>query len=81
MGAQRPLPSFAGQQQGQSCWTYGGVHIRRDCPQESGGQTLINGFQLAQVQCDNCGQIDHPHEHCFDLYPKLRSSRGGGHGE
>jgi len=31
-GAQRPLPSFASQQQGQSCWTCGGAHIRRDCP-------------------------------------------------
>jgi hypothetical protein len=26
------LPSFASQQQGQSCWTCGGAHIRRDCP-------------------------------------------------
>ncbi len=26
-GAQRPLPSFVGQQQGQSCWTCGGAHI------------------------------------------------------
>ncbi len=25
--AQRPLPSFVGQQQGQSCWTCGGAHI------------------------------------------------------
>ncbi len=30
--AQRLLPSFASQQQGQSCWTCGGAHIRRDCP-------------------------------------------------
>jgi len=42
-GAQRPLPSFAVQQQGQSCWTCGGAHIRKDCPQESGGWTLANG--------------------------------------
>jgi hypothetical protein len=44
MSAQRPLPSFVSQQQGQSCWTCGGAHIRRDCPQESGGRTLANGF-------------------------------------
>ncbi len=31
-GAQRPLPSFASQQQGPSCWTCGGAHIRRDYP-------------------------------------------------
>ncbi len=42
--AQRPLPSFVGQQHGQSCWTCGGAHIWRDCPQESGGQTLADGF-------------------------------------
>ncbi len=42
-GAQKPLPSFASQQQGPSCWTCGGVHIRRDCTQESGGQTLADG--------------------------------------
>jgi len=42
-GAQRPLLSFASQQQGQSCWTRGGAHIRRDYPQESGGRTLADG--------------------------------------
>ncbi|CAM6073505.1 unnamed protein product [Sphagnum tenellum] len=76
-GAQRPLPSFASQQQGPSCWTCGGVHIRRDCPQESGGRTLVDGSQLAQVQCDNCGGVGHPCERCFDLYLKLKSGRGG----
>jgi len=74
------LPSFVNQQQGQSCWTCGGVHIRRDCPQESGGWTLANGSQSAQVQCDNCGRVGHPRECCFDLYPELRSGRGGGRG-
>ncbi len=43
-GAQKPLPSFVGQHQGQSCWTCGGAHIRRDCPQESGGRTLADGY-------------------------------------
>ncbi len=80
MGAQRSLPSFASQQQGQSCWTCGGVHIRRDCPQESGGRTLADGSKSAQVQCDNYGRVGHPYEHCFDLYPELRSGCGGGCG-
>jgi len=66
------LFSFAGQQQGQSCWTCGGAHIQRDCPQESGGQTLVDGSQLAQVQCDNYGLVGHLHERCFDLYLELR---------
>ncbi len=79
-GAQRPLLSFAGQQQGQSCWTCGGVHIRRDCPQENGGRTLADGFQSTQVQFDNYGWVSHPRERCFDFYPELRSSRGGGRG-
>jgi len=48
--------------------------------QESGGWTLADGFQSAQVQCDNCGWVGHLCECCFDLYPELRSSRGGGHG-
>ncbi len=78
MGAQ--LLSFGGQQQGQSCWTCGGVHIRRDCPQENGGRTLVDGFQPAKFQCDNCGQVNHPHEHCFDLYLELKLGHGGGHG-
>jgi hypothetical protein len=38
---------------------------------------LTNGFQLAQVQCDNCGWISHPRERCFDLYPKLKLGCGG----
>ncbi|CAM6014680.1 unnamed protein product [Sphagnum balticum] len=76
-GAQRPLPSFASQQQGQSCWTCGGAHIWRDCPHESGGRTLADGSQSAQVQCDNCGRVGHPRERCFDLCPELRSGRGG----
>ncbi len=80
MGAQRPLPSFASQQQGQSCWTCGGAHIRRDCPQENGGWTLADGSQSAQVQCDNYGWVGHPHECCFDLYPELRSGCDGGRG-
>ncbi|CAK9876060.1 unnamed protein product [Sphagnum jensenii] len=79
-GAQRPLPSFVSQQQGPSCWTCGGVYNRRDCPQESGGRTLVDGSQLTQVQCDNCGRVGHPRECCFDLYPELRSGRGGGRG-
>jgi hypothetical protein len=45
-----------------------------------GGQTLADGFQLAQVQCDNCGRVGHPRERCFNLYPKLISSCGGGCG-
>jgi len=80
MGAQRPLPSFTSQQQGQSCWTCGGAHIRRDCPQESGGRTLVDGSHSAQVQCDNCGRVGHLRERCFDLYPELKSGRGGGRG-
>jgi len=80
MGAHRSLSSFVGQQQGQSCWTCGGAHIRRDCPQESGGRTLADGYLSAQVQCDNYGQVGHLHERCFDLYPQLRSGRGGGRG-
>jgi len=39
---------------------------------------------LTQVQCDNCGWVGHLRERCFNLYPELRSSRGGmaqrGHG-
>ncbi len=38
---------------------------------------MVDGFQSTQVQCDNCGQVSHPRERCFDLYPKLRSGRGG----
>ncbi|KAH8975228.1 hypothetical protein BDL97_01G144200 [Sphagnum fallax] len=79
-GAQRPLLSFTNQQQGPSCWTCGGAHIRRDYPQESGGWTLADGSQSAQVQCDNYGRVGHPRERCFDLYPELRSGRGGGRG-
>ncbi len=41
---------------------------------------MANGFQPAQVQCDNCDWIGHPCERCFDLYPKLKSGHGGGHG-
>jgi len=74
------LPSFASQQQGQFCWTCGGVHIQRDCPQESGGWILANGSQSTQVQCDNYGRVGHLCEHCFDLYPELRLGRGGGRG-
>ncbi len=80
MGAQRPLPSFTSQQRGQSCWTCGGAHIRRDCPQESGGRTFADGSQSAQIQCDNYGRVGHLRERCFDLYLELRSGRGGGRG-
>ncbi len=38
---------------------------------------MADGSQLAQVQCDNSGRVSHAHERCFDLYPKLRSGRGG----
>ncbi len=41
---------------------------------------MANGFQLAQVQCDNFGRVSHPRERCFDLYPELRSGRDGGRG-
>ncbi len=41
---------------------------------------MADGSQSAQVQCDNCGRVDHPHERCFDLYPELRSGRGGSRG-
>ncbi len=41
---------------------------------------MVDGTQLAQVQCDNCGRVSHLHECCFDLYPELISSRGGGCG-
>ncbi len=38
---------------------------------------MADGSQSAQVQCDNCGRVSHPRERCFDLYPELRSGRGG----
>jgi len=38
---------------------------------------LADGSQSAQVQCDNYGRVDHFRERCFDLYPELRSGRGG----
>ncbi len=41
---------------------------------------MVDGFQPAQVQCDNYGWVGHPCEHCFNLYPKLRSSHGGSRG-
>ncbi len=41
---------------------------------------MVDGSQPAQVQCDNRGRVGHPHECCFDLYPKLISGCGGGCG-
>ncbi len=41
---------------------------------------MVDGFQLAQVQCDNYGWVSHPLECCFDLYPKLKSTCDGGRG-
>jgi hypothetical protein len=41
---------------------------------------LADGSYSAQVQCDNYGQVGHPRERCFDLYPEFRSSHGGGRG-
>ncbi len=41
---------------------------------------MVDGSQSTQIQCDNCGQVGHPRERCFDLYPELRSNRGGGRG-
>ncbi len=38
---------------------------------------MVDGSQLAQVQCDNRGRVGHPREHCFDLYLELKSGRGG----
>ncbi|PTQ47194.1 hypothetical protein MARPO_0008s0049 [Marchantia polymorpha] len=64
--ARPPLPSFSGQPQGPSCWTCGGSHMRKDCPQEREGQTPHARPQPAQ--------------RCFDLHPELRSGgrgRGG----
>ncbi|PTQ43569.1 hypothetical protein MARPO_0024s0079, partial [Marchantia polymorpha] len=45
-GARASVPSFAGQQQGPACWTCGGDHLRRDCPQEAGGHTRDRCFDL-----------------------------------
>ncbi len=33
---------------------------------------MTDGSQSAQVQCDNCGWVDHLRERCFDFYPELR---------
>ncbi len=41
---------------------------------------MADGSQSTHVQCDNCGWVGHSHERCFDLYLKLKSGRGGGHG-
>ncbi|OAE23787.1 hypothetical protein AXG93_3340s1140 [Marchantia polymorpha subsp. ruderalis] len=40
-GARALVPSFAGQQQGPACWTCGGDHLRRDCPQEAGEVVVV----------------------------------------
>ncbi|PTQ36558.1 hypothetical protein MARPO_0063s0090, partial [Marchantia polymorpha] len=74
------VPSFAGQQQGPACWTCGGDHRRRDCPQEAGGQSSQARPQSAQLVCDHCGRAGHTRDRCFDLHPELTSGgrgRGG----
>ncbi|OAE18715.1 hypothetical protein AXG93_4846s1050 [Marchantia polymorpha subsp. ruderalis] len=78
--AHTSLPSFAGQQQGPSCWTCGGDHMRRDCPEEAGGRGSLARSHSAQVVCDHCGRAGHPRDWCFDLHPELTSGgrdRGG----
>ncbi|OAE30999.1 hypothetical protein AXG93_4195s1030 [Marchantia polymorpha subsp. ruderalis] len=76
-GARASVPSFSGQQQGPACWTCGGDHLRRDCPQDAGGQSSQAKPQSAQVVCDHCGRAGHTRDHCFDLHPEL-TSRGRG---
>ncbi|BBN06970.1 hypothetical protein Mp_3g25410 [Marchantia polymorpha subsp. ruderalis] len=76
-----PLPSFSGQPQGPSCWTCGGGHMRKDCPQEREGQTSQARPQHAHVTCDHCHRPGHPRERCFDLHPELRSGGRGREGD
>ncbi|OAE34604.1 hypothetical protein AXG93_167s1150 [Marchantia polymorpha subsp. ruderalis] len=78
--ARTPVPSFANQQQGPACWTWGGDHLRRDCSQEARGRSTQARHQSAQVMCDHCGRAGHPRDRCFDLHPELTSGgrgRGG----
>ncbi|PTQ47547.1 hypothetical protein MARPO_0007s0008, partial [Marchantia polymorpha] len=65
---------------GPPCWTCGGNHRRRDCPQEAGGQSSQARPQSAQVVCDHCGRAGHTRDRCFDLHLELTSGgrgRGG----
>ncbi|PTQ44536.1 hypothetical protein MARPO_0020s0163, partial [Marchantia polymorpha] len=66
--------------QGPACWTCGGDHLRRDCPQEAGGRSSQARPQSAQVVCDHCGRAGHTRDRCFDLHLELTSGgrgRGG----
>ncbi|BBN08134.1 hypothetical protein Mp_4g09160 [Marchantia polymorpha subsp. ruderalis] len=80
-GARALVPSFAGQQQGPACWTCGGDHQRRDCPQEAGGQSSQARPQSAQVVCDHCGRAGHTRDRCFDLHPELTCGGRGRDGD
>ncbi|CAM6082310.1 unnamed protein product [Calypogeia fissa] len=77
--APRAVPSYSGQPEGPSCWTYGGDHMRRDCPkQSSGGGGGGVGVRSAPFTCGHCGRTGHGKDRCFDLHPELRSERSHG---
>ena len=75
---ENPYPHLLVNNSGPSCWTCGGAHLRRDCPQENSGQASEMASQSSQASCDHCGRAGHTMERCFDLHCELRSERGRG---
>lgn len=47
--------------------------MRKNCPQETKGQSSQARPSSAKVVCDNCDKADHPQDCCFDLHLEFKS--------
>jgi hypothetical protein len=59
---------------GSTCWTYRGLHVKKECTNKGKASTSKSTFWSTK-ECEHCGIKGHDINQCYSLQPKFQPSK------